>query len=59
LNKGLVVSKVEKNKGLGYKTSKYGILSKHSRRHAFFWHQKAKKFRLFECFRAGQRCFCL
>jgi len=25
LNKGLVVSKVEKNQGLGYKTSKYGI----------------------------------
>jgi len=27
LNKGLVVSKVEKNKGLGYKTSKYGTLT--------------------------------
>ena len=25
LNKGPAVSKVEKNKGLGYKTSKYGI----------------------------------
>ena len=30
LNKGPAVSKVKKNKGLGYKTSKYGILIKTS-----------------------------
>ena len=28
LNKGQAVSKVEKNKGLGYKTSKYGIFQR-------------------------------